>query len=283
MINYSKQLITKQDIKSVVNILNSNFLTQGPTVGVFENKIKKYCGSKFAVAVNSATSGLHLACMALDITKQDIVWTSAISFVASANCATYCGAKVNFLDISLENLNIDLNNLEKKLIIAKKKNKLPKLIILVHFAGLPCDMKKIYNLKKKYKFKIIEDASHALGAKYYNSKIGSCNYSDLCVFSFHPVKPITTIEGGVVTTNNKKIFNDLKIFREHGIKRLNKKILRPKYYEMERDAYLEPAEITCLLKQREMRCMRERTPSPLGDLEKSADLSAGRDIHETAQ
>jgi len=237
MINYSKQLITKQDVKSVVNILRSNFLTQGPTVGTFENKIKKYCGSKFAVAVNSATSGLHIACMALGIKRNDIVWTSAISFVASANCATYCGAKVSFLDISLKNLNIDINNLEKKLIIAKKKNKLPKLIILVHFAGLPCDMKKIYNLKKKYKFKIIEDASHALGAKYYNNKIGSCNYSDLCVFSFHPVKPITTIEGGIVTTNRKKIFNDLKIFREHGIKRLSNKTSRPKYYEQVKLGY----------------------------------------------
>jgi UDP-4-amino-4,6-dideoxy-N-acetyl-beta-L-altrosamine transaminase len=237
MINYSKQLVTKQDIKSVVNILKSNFLTQGPTVGIFEDKIKKYCGSKFAIAVNSATSGLHIACKALDINKKDIVWTSAISFVASANCAIYCGAKVNFLDISLENFNIDLDKLEKKLAIAKKKNKLPKLIILVHFAGLPCDMKKIYNLKKKYKFKIIEDASHALGAKYYNSKIGNCNYSDLCVFSFHPVKPITTIEGGIITTNSKKISNDLKIFREHGITRLFKKTLRPKYYEQVKLGY----------------------------------------------
>lgn len=231
MINYSKQLITKNDIKSVIKTLKSDFLTQGPTVSKFEKNISKYCGSKYSVAVNSATSGLHIGCLALNLKKNDIVWTSAISFVASANCAAYCGADVNFLDISLDNFNIDVNELEKKLIIAKKKKKLPKIIILVHFAGLPCDMKKIYNLKKKFKFKIIEDASHALGSRYYNTKIGECTYSDICVFSFHPVKPITTIEGGVVTTNDKNIYKNLQIFREHGIIRHNVKNMRPKYYE----------------------------------------------------
>ncbi len=231
MINYSKQLITKNDIKSVLKTLKSDFLTQGPTVGKFENNISKYCGSKYSVAVNSATSGLHIGCLALNLKKNDIVWTSAISFVASANCAAYCGAEVNFLDISLDNFNVDVNELEKKLIIAKKKKKLPKIIILVHFAGLPCDMKKIYNLKKKFKFKIIEDASHALGSRYYNTKIGDCTYSDICVFSFHPVKPITTIEGGVVTTNNKNVYKNLQIFREHGIIRHKNKNMRPKYYE----------------------------------------------------
>ena len=231
MINYSKQLITKKDINSVLRVLKSDYLTQGPMVSKFEKQVSKYCNSKFAVAVNSATSGLHIGCLALDLKKDDIVWTSAISFVASANCAAYCGAKVDFLDISLDNFNIDIEKLEKKLKISKKINKLPKILILVHFAGLPCDMKRINRLKKKYKFKIIEDASHALGAKYYNKKIGDCSYSDLCVFSFHPVKPITTMEGGIVTTNDKSIFKNLKVFREHGISRSNIKKMRPKYYE----------------------------------------------------
>ena len=231
MIKYSTQSIDANDINAVKNALRSDFLTQGPTVGKFEKNISKYCGSKYSVAVNSATSGLHIGCLALNLKKNDIVWTSAISFVASANCAAYCGANINFLDISLDNFNIDINELEKKLIKAKKNKKLPKIIILVHFAGLPCDMKKIYNLKKKYKFKIIEDASHALGSRYYNTKIGDCAYSDICVFSFHPVKPITTIEGGVVTTNNKNIYKNLKIFREHGIIRNNSKKMRPKYYD----------------------------------------------------
>ena len=232
MINYSKQLITKDDIRSVVKVLKSDFLTQGPHVKKFENAISKYCKSKFAACVSSATSGLHIGCLALGITKNDIVWTSAISFVASANCASYCGAKVDFLDISLEDYNISVELLEKKLILAKKQNKLPKLIILVHFAGLPCEMKKIYELKKKYNFKIMEDASHALGSSYYKDRIGSCSYSDLCIFSFHPVKSITTCEGGMITTNNKLLHNKLLLYREHGISRFSKKSRkRPKYYE----------------------------------------------------
>jgi len=231
MINYSRQLISKDDINSVVKVLNSDFLTQGQKVLQFENNISKYCNSKHAVSVNSATSGLHISCLALGLKKNDIVWTSAISFVASANCAVYCGAKVDFLDISINDFNIDIELLEKKLKLAKKNNQLPKIIIVVHFAGLPCDMKKIYKLKKKYKFKIIEDASHALGSTYFNNKIGNCKYSELCVFSFHPVKPITTGEGGIVTTNNKQLKTKLNLFREHGIKRINSKKMRPKYYE----------------------------------------------------
>ena len=231
MINYSRQLITKEDVRSVVKVLNSDYLTQGPNILKFENNISKYCNSKYAVSVNSATSGLHISCLALGLKKDDIVWTSAISFVASANCAVYCGANVEFLDISLNSFNIDVELLKNKLELAKKKNKLPKIIILVHFAGLPCDMKKIYKLKKKYKFKIIEDASHALGARYYNNKVGDCKFSELCVFSFHPVKPITTGEGGIITTNDKKLNFKLKLFREHGIMRINSKKVRPKYYE----------------------------------------------------
>ncbi len=232
MINYSKQVIDSKEIRAVSKVLRSDYLTQGPLVKKFEKKISNYCNSKHAIAVSSATSGLHIACLSLDVKKNDIVWTSAISFVASANAAVYCNADIDFLDISLEDFNIDIKSLEKKLIVAKKKNKLPKVIIVVHFAGNPCQMKQIYSLKKKYKFKIIEDASHALGATYMNKLIGGCDFSDMCVFSFHPVKSITTAEGGVVTTNNKKIFNDLKLYREHGINRdfINKKF-RPKYYE----------------------------------------------------
>ena len=205
MINYSKQSINFKEIKAVTNVLKSNYLTQGPLVPKFEKRIKNYCKSKYAVAVNSATSGLHIACMSLGIKKKDIVWTSAISFVASANAAAYCGANIEFLDISLNDYNINISNLKTKLLKAKQKGRLPKAIIVVHFAGNPCRMDEIYSLKKKYKFKIIEDASHALGAKYKNSIIGNCKYSDMCVFSFHPVKSITTGEGGVVTTNVKNI------------------------------------------------------------------------------
>ena len=232
MINYSKQVIDSKEINAIKKVLRSDYLTQGPLVKKFEKKISNYCNSKHAIAVNSATSGLHIACMSLGVKKNDIVWTSAISFVASANAAVYCNADIDFLDISLEDFNIDIQSLEKKLIAAKKKNKLPKVIIVVHFAGNPCQMKQINFLKKKYKFKIIEDASHALGATYMDKPIGGCDFSDMCVFSFHPVKSITTAEGGVVTTNNKKLFNDLKLYREHGINRIfiNKK-KRPKYYE----------------------------------------------------
>ena len=238
MINYSKQSINSKEIKAVTNVLKSNYLTQGPLVPKFEKKIKNYCKSKYAVAVNSATSGLHIACMSLGIKKNDIVWTSAISFVASANAAAYCGANIEFLDISLNDYNINISNLKIKLLRAKRKGRLPKAIIVVHFAGNPCRMDEIYSLKKKYKFKIIEDASHALGAKYKNNIIGNCKYSDMCVFSFHPVKSITTGEGGVVTTNVKKYYDDLKLFREHGIKReFNKKKIRPKYYEQVKLGY----------------------------------------------
>ncbi len=232
MINYSKQTIDYKEINAVSKVLRSNYLTQGPLVEKFENKISSYCKSKYAVAVNSATSGLHIACLSLGIRKKDVVWTSAISFVASANAAAYCGARIEFIDISLNDYNLDITSLKKKLIEAKKKDKVPKAIIVVHFAGNPCQMDEIYLLKKKYKFKIIEDASHALGAKYKNNVIGNCKFSDMCVFSFHPVKSITTAEGGIITTNSKNYHSDLMLYREHGIKRVFKnKKLRPKYYE----------------------------------------------------
>ena len=225
IIPYSKQSISKSDIKAVTKVLRSDYLTQGPKVLEFENRINKFVKSRFSVAVNSATSGLHLACLALGLKKGDWLWTSVNSFVASANCGLYCGAKIDLLDIDINDYNISINLLEKKLEEAKKNNKLPKIIIPVHFAGRPCKMREIFRLSKKYHFKIIEDASHALGAKINNKKIGACNFSSMTVFSFHPVKNITTAEGGIVTTNNKFLANKLKILRTHGINKNKKKFL----------------------------------------------------------
>ncbi|WP_440669477.1 UDP-4-amino-4,6-dideoxy-N-acetyl-beta-L-altrosamine transaminase [Candidatus Pelagibacter sp. HIMB1483] len=227
IINYSKHYIDKKDVFEVSKVLKSNFLTQGPTVKKFEDKIKKYLNVKFSIAVNSATSGLHISCLALGVKKGDIVWTTPNSFVATANCIIHCGAKVDFVDINPDTYNICANLLEKKLKKTKKK-KLPKVIIVVHFSGLPCDLNKIKKLSKKYKFKIIEDSSHALGANYRKTKIGDCKFSDISVFSFHPIKSITSGEGGMVTTNSKEISNKLSILRSHGILR-NKKIFEKKY------------------------------------------------------
>lgn len=218
MIPYSRQKITNNDILAVKKILKSNFLTQGKTVEIFEKKICKLVKAKFGIASSSATSSLHIACLALDLKSNENLWTVANSFVASANCARYCGASVDFVDINPKTFNIDTNALEKKL-KKTKKSKLPKILVVVHFAGEPTEMKKIFELKKKYKFKVIEDASHALGAKINDSYIGSCKYSDLTVFSFHPVKPITTAEGGIVTTNEKKLYIKLQMLRNHGITR----------------------------------------------------------------
>jgi len=217
MIPYGKQNINQDDIDSVVDILKSNYLTQGPKVPLFERKISEYCNSKFAVAVNSATSALHIACLALGLKKGDKLWTSPNSFVASANCGLYCGAKVDFVDINPLTYNLCPIELEKKLIKAKKQSKLPKILIPVHFAGQSCDMKKIYSLSKDYGFKIIEDASHAIGGKYLKKPIGGCKFSDITIFSFHPVKIITTAEGGIATTNDKKLLNQMQLFRTHGI------------------------------------------------------------------
>jgi len=203
IIPYSRQLISNNDVEAVKKVLKSDFITQGPLVSRFEKKISSYVQAKFSVAINSATSGLHLACLAIGLKKGDWLWTTTNSFVASANCGLLCGAKVDLIDIDLKTYNISIEDLKKKLAIAKKKKKLPKVLIPVHFAGRPYEMKEIFKLSKKYNFKIIEDASHALGSKIYGNKIGSCKYSDLCVFSFHPVKNITTGEGGIVSTNQK--------------------------------------------------------------------------------
>ena len=224
MIPYSKQYIDKKDIENVKKVLKSNFLTQGPNVKKFENIVKKKCNAKFATAVNSATSALHLSCIALNLKKGDYLWTSPNSFVASANCGLYCGAKIDFVDISLDTYNIDVDILEEKLIYAKKKKVLPKIIVAVHMGGLSCEMKKINSLSKKYGFKIIEDASHCVGSKFRNKFVGSCKYSDISVFSFHPVKIITTGEGGIILTNNKNLNDKVNILRTSGInKNLKKK------------------------------------------------------------
>jgi len=219
MIPYGKQDINQVDIDSVVNVLQSDFLTQGPQVPLFEKKVAKYCQVDYATAVNSATSALHIACLALDLKKDDWLWTSPNSFVASANCGLYCGAKVDFVDIDMTTYNLSISELSKKLVRAKKENKLPKVLVPVHFAGQSSDMKKIHSLSKEYGFKIIEDASHAIGGKYLNQPIGCCQYSDITVFSFHPVKIITSAEGGMATTNDVNLSERMKLIRSHGISR----------------------------------------------------------------
>jgi len=217
MIPYGKQLISQADIDSVVAVLQSDWLTQGPKVPAFEAAIANYCNAQYGIAVNSATSALHIACLALNLSEGDTVWTSPISFVASANCALYCGAKVDFVDIDLATGNMSVSALTDKLISAKQNNCLPKVVIPVHLAGQSCDMKAIYDLSKQYGFKIIEDASHAIGAQYNGNKVGCCEFSDITVFSFHPVKIITSAEGGMAVTNNQQLAKKLQRLRSHGI------------------------------------------------------------------
>ena len=219
MIPYGRQDINSEDISSVIEVLRSDFLTQGPKVPFFEDAIKDYCKVQYAVAVNSATSALHLACMALGLGPGDVLWTSPISFVASANCGLYCGANVDFVDIDLQTYNLCPLALEQKLIEAKKKNRLPKVVIPVHLSGQSCNMKAIHRLSIEYGFKVIEDASHAIGAKYLGRAIGNCEYSDITVFSFHPVKIITTAEGGMATTNDPFLAGQMRLLRTHGIEK----------------------------------------------------------------
>ena len=219
MIPYGKQEITSDDIDSVVNVLQSDFLTQGPQVPIFEKSVKDLVGVQHSIALNSATSALHVACMALGLSKGDILWTTPVTFVASANCGLYCRAKVDFVDIDPNSYNISLDALEKKLISSKMKGKLPKVVVVVHLCGQPCDMKEIADLSKRYGFKVIEDASHAIGAKYKGEFVGNCRYSDITVFSFHPVKIITTAEGGMALTNDKQLAQNMELYRSHGITR----------------------------------------------------------------
>lgn len=234
-IPYGRQDITEDDIDAVVNVLRSEFLTQGPLVPAFESVVANYCNAKFAVAVSNATAALHIACLALGVGKGDIVWTTPITFVASANCALYCGAEVDFVDIDPNSYNLSLQSLEDKLRIAERSGFLPKVVIPVHLCGEPCNMAGIYALSQRYGFKIIEDASHAIGGKYKNQPIGNCRFSDITVFSFHPVKIITTAEGGMALTNNAELASKMELFRSHGITRdpsqMTRKSDGPWYYQ----------------------------------------------------
>ncbi len=216
---YGRQDISEADIQAVVDVLRSDYLTQGPVVPAFEQAVASYCKAKHAVAVNSATSGLHIACMALGVGENDIVWTSPITFVASANCALYCSAKVDFVDIDSRSYCMSVEALKAKLEKAEKDGKLPKVVIPVHLSGQSCEMKEIHRLSKIYGFRIIEDASHSIGGSYLGEPVGNCKYSDITVFSFHPVKIITTGEGGMALTNNSEFALKLAHFRSHGITR----------------------------------------------------------------
>ena len=219
MIPYGRQDINQADIDAVVNVLRSDFLTQGPVVPAFENAVAVHCGVRHAVAVNSATSALHIACLALGVGNGDLVWTSPITFVASANCARYCGAAVDFVDIDPLTYNMSVECLRSKLEGAQKIGKLPKVVIPVHLCGQSCDMAAIHALGQQYGFKIIEDASHAIGGTYRREPVGNCRFSDITVFSFHPVKIITTGEGGMAVTNDDKLASHMARLRTHGITR----------------------------------------------------------------
>lgn len=235
MIPYGRQDISDADIQAVVNVLRSDFLTQGPVVPAFEQAVRTHCGAKYAVAVNSATSALHIACLALGVGPGDIVWTTPITFVASANCALYCGARVEFVDIDPRTFNMSVDCLAARLEKAEKAGCLPKVVIPVHLAGQACDMAGIHALGQRYGFKIIEDASHAIGGKYRGEPIGNCRYSEITVFSFHPVKIITTGEGGMAVTNDANIANRLVRLRSHGITRVQEEMTHvpdgPWYYQ----------------------------------------------------
>jgi len=219
MIPYGRQDIAPADIEAVVEVLKSDFLTQGPMVPRFEQAVAKHVGATHALAVNSATSALHIACLALGLGVGDYLWTSPITFVASANCGLYCGAKVDFVDIDPRTYNLCPKALACKLEQAERDGKLPKVVVAVHMCGQPCDMRAIHALAQRYDFKVIEDASHAIGGKYQGEYIGSGRYSDITVFSFHPVKIITTAEGGMALTNDSELANKMALLRSHGITR----------------------------------------------------------------
>jgi UDP-4-amino-4,6-dideoxy-N-acetyl-beta-L-altrosamine transaminase len=235
MIPYGKQDINQADIDAVVEVLKSDFLTQGPMVPQFEKTVSDYTGASHAVAMNSATSALHVACLALGLGEGDWLWTSPITFVASANCGLYCGAKVDFVDIDPRTYNISPQALEQKLIVAEREGHLPKIVVPVHLCGQPCEMEAIHVLSQRFGFRIIEDASHAIGGKYKGEPIGNCRYSDITIFSFHPVKIITTAEGGMALTNDDSLANRMALLRSHGITREPAKMTHtpdgPWYYQ----------------------------------------------------
>lgn len=232
MIYYGKQFIDEQDINAVIEVLKSDFLTQGPVIEKFEKAVAEYCGVKYAVAVTNATSALHIACLAAGLDKGDMLWTSPITFTASANCGRYCGANVDFVDIDGNSYDMSVTALKEKLEKSKIK---PKVVIPVHLAGQSCEMQEIYDLSKQYGFTVIEDASHAIGADYKDTKVGCCKYSDMTVFSFHPVKIITAGEGGMVLTNSEELYKKLTLYRSHCITRdenlMTKEADGPWYYQ----------------------------------------------------
>lgn len=234
-IPYGRQDISEADILAVEDVLRSDYLTQGPAVPRFENTVAEYCGATYAVAANSATSALHIACLALGLGPGDWLWTSPNTFVASANCALYCGAKVDFVDIDSRTYNMSVPALREKLEVAQGNGRLPKIVIPVNFAGQSCEMKQIKALADRYDFRIIEDASHAIGGEYLDEPVGNCRYSDITVFSFHPVKIITTGEGGLALTNEKTLADKMDLLRSHGITRDPEKMTHkedgPWYYQ----------------------------------------------------
>lgn len=219
MLPYGRQQLSEHDIQAVVDVLRSDFLTQGPAVPAFETAVAAYCGAGHAVAVNSATSALHLACLALEVGPGDWVWTSPITFVASANCALYCGASVDFVDIDPSTFNLSVECLAAKLAEAECRGRLPKVVIAVHLCGQSCDMAAVFELSRQYGFKVVEDASHAIGGQFRGRPIGCCEFADIAVFSFHPVKIITTGEGGMALTNDAALARRMALLRSHGITR----------------------------------------------------------------
>lgn len=218
-IPYGRQQIDESDIQAVVDVLRSDFLTQGPAVEAFEKSLAEYCGVKYAVAVSNATAALHIGAAAAGLKPGDRLWTSPITFVASANCGIYCGATPDFVDIDPRSYNMSSDRLAVKFARAKQEGSLPKLLVPVHLTGQPCDMERIHALAKQYGVMVMEDASHAVGARYKGRPVGNCDYSDMAVFSFHPVKIVTTGEGGAVLTNNPELYEKLKLLRSHGITR----------------------------------------------------------------
>lgn len=227
MIPYGRQSISADDIAAVEEVLRSDFLTQGPVVPRFEKTVAAYCSTAHGVAVNSATSALHIACLALGVGPGDRVWTSPVTFVASANCALYCGAEVDFVDIDPVSTNMSVAALETKLRAARAAQRLPKVVIPVHLTGQSCDMAEIDALATEYGFSVIEDASHAIGGAYGGRPVGSCDHSDICVFSFHPVKIVTTGEGGLAVTQDTVLADRMELLRSHGITRTPAEMTEP--------------------------------------------------------
>lgn len=238
MIPYGRQSISEADIDAVAEVLRSDFLTQGPAVPAFEEAVAALCGAKFAVAMNSATSALHVACLALGVGPGDRVWTSPLTFVASSNAALYCGAEVDFVDVDERTYNMSPTALEAKLAEAAESGTLPKVVIPVHLAGQSCEMEAIHSIASQYGVRIIEDASHAIGGSYQGSQVGNCQFSDIAIFSFHPVKIVTTGEGGMAVTNDAELADRMSLDRSHGIvrdpKRLQHDDAGPWYYEQQR-------------------------------------------------